>query len=105
MEGPHHLEEVFSRSSEAFTNRDELGVGSIQSVGQEEKAKCEEAEKRKKGFPFQIVGMGSEQKGEGGIQGIAWRLCRVCGGDPEEPSLPRVKKIRDVAEQAGGNQI
>lgn len=64
MEVPHHLEEGFSHSSEAFTVRDELGVGSVQSAGQEEKARCEEAEKRKKGFPYQIVGMGSEQKGK-----------------------------------------
>lgn len=101
MEVPHHLEENFSRSSEAFTNRDELGVGSILSVGQEEKARCEEAKKRKEGFPFQMVGMGSEQKGKRGNQGIAWRLCRACGGNPEKPSLPGAK---DVAEQAGGIQ-
>lgn len=31
---------------------------------------------------------GNEQKGERGNQGIAWRMCRACGGKPEEASLP-----------------
>lgn len=42
---------------------------SMKSVGQEEKARYEEAEKREEGFSFQTVGMGNELKGERGNQG------------------------------------
>lgn len=69
---------------------DESGVGSIQS----EKAGCEEAEKRKEGFPFQIVGVGSERKGGRGNQGIEWRACRVRGGTAEVPNWPGNKEPR-----------
>lgn len=59
------------------------------------------AEKRKKGFPFQIVGMRVSERGD---RGTERRLGRACGGNPGEPSLSRAE-IRDVAEQADGNQI
>lgn len=37
---------------------------------QEEKDRCEGAEKSEEGFPFHTTGMGSERKGGRGNQGI-----------------------------------
>lgn len=83
-------------------HRDESGVGSIHSVGQEEKDKCEEAEKSEEGFLFQIVGIENERKGGGRNQRIERRICRVCGGNAEEPRLPRAKRAgMRLGEQMG----
>lgn len=78
---PHSIWKKVSHTVQRLLHTDESGVGSIQS----EKAGCEEAEKRKEGFPFQIVGVGSERKGGRGNEGIEWRVCSVRGGTPEVP--------------------
>lgn len=63
---PHGSLTPFGRFPTQFSGfyRNESGIRSIKSVGQGEKARYEEAEKREESFPFQIVGMGNELKGE-----------------------------------------
>ena len=82
--------------------KEESGVGGIHAVGQEEKNRCEEVEKSEEGFLFQSVGMGSERKGGRRNQGIEWRICRVCEGNPEKPGVPRAKRAGiKLGEQMG----
>lgn len=56
------------------------------------------------GFLFQVVGMGSKRMGGREKQGMKWRMCRVCGGNPEDLSLPGAKKGREEARPSAGDQ-
>lgn len=57
------------------------------------------------GFLFQIVGMGSETMGGREKQGMEWRMCSVCGGNPEDLSLPGAKRAEKRLDQQKGTGI
>lgn len=53
------------------------------------------------GFPFQMVGMGSERKGRRCNHGIEWRICRAVEGLMRSPACLEPKG-RDEVKQAEG---
>ena len=59
----------------------------------------------KEGLLFQVVGMGSKRMGGREKQGMKWRMCRVCGGNPEDLSLPGAKRAEKRLDQQQGTRI
>lgn len=57
------------------------------------------------GFLFQVVGMGSKRMGGREKQGMKWRMCSVCGGNPEDLSLPGAKRAEKRLDQQQGTRI